>query len=117
MQPWSSTTRRPAGPYVHWVVTGIAPAPAARPRANAARHNDFAEHRRTGRLPGPCPPAGTGTHHYRFTLYQLPNDYQLPPAWRGCRRRRRSAPPRPRRLSSPGCSAADRARHDASSRT
>ena len=27
---------------------------------------------------GPCPPAGTGTHHYRFTLYQLPNDYQLP---------------------------------------
>ena len=27
---------------------------------------------------GPCPPAGTGVHHYRFTLYQLPNDYQLP---------------------------------------
>ena len=27
---------------------------------------------------GPCPPEGTGTHHYRFTLYQLPNDYQLP---------------------------------------
>ncbi|CNV57946.1 phosphatidylethanolamine-binding protein [Mycobacterium tuberculosis] len=21
---------------------------------------------------GPCPPAGTGTHHYRFTLYHLP---------------------------------------------
>ena len=27
---------------------------------------------------GPCPPAGTGTHHYRFTLYQLPNTYELP---------------------------------------
>ena len=25
-----------------------------------------------------CPPAGTGVHHYRFTLYQLPADYQLP---------------------------------------
>ncbi|EUA59474.1 phosphatidylethanolamine-binding family protein [Mycobacterium intracellulare 1956] len=27
---------------------------------------------------GPCPPNGTGTHRYRFTLYQLPNGYQLP---------------------------------------
>jgi phosphatidylethanolamine-binding protein (PEBP) family uncharacterized protein len=27
---------------------------------------------------GPCPPAGTGVHHYRFTLYQLPATFQVP---------------------------------------
>ncbi len=25
-----------------------------------------------------CPPAGTGVHHYRFTLYQLPDTFQVP---------------------------------------
>jgi phosphatidylethanolamine-binding protein (PEBP) family uncharacterized protein len=29
---------------------------------------------------GPCPPAGSGVHHYRFTLYQLHRELQLPPA-------------------------------------
>ncbi|WP_078405420.1 hypothetical protein [Mycobacterium tuberculosis] len=32
---------------------------------------------------GPCPPAGTGTHHYRFTLYHLPVALQLPPGATG----------------------------------
>lgn len=69
----------PAGLYVHWVVTGIAPGsgstgdgqtpPGATTLPNTAGQPGYK---------GPCPPAGTGTHRYRFTLYQLPNDYQLP---------------------------------------
>ena len=27
---------------------------------------------------GPCPPAGTGMRHYRFTLYELPAPLKLP---------------------------------------
>lgn len=67
------------GLYVHWVVIGLPPgsgstADGQTPAGATALPN-------TAGLPGykgPCPPAGTGTHHYRFTLYQLPNDYQLP---------------------------------------
>lgn len=67
------------GLFVHWVVTGIA--------AGSGSTTDGQTPAGTTVLPntagqpaykGPCPPAGTGTHHYRFTLYQLPNDYQLP---------------------------------------
>ncbi|MCV7436054.1 YbhB/YbcL family Raf kinase inhibitor-like protein [Mycobacterium seoulense] len=67
------------GLYVHWIVTGIAPGPGStsdgQTPAGATTLPNTA-----GRpaYQGPCPPAGTGTHHYRFTLYQLPNDYGLP---------------------------------------
>ncbi|OBG59627.1 YbhB/YbcL family Raf kinase inhibitor-like protein [Mycobacterium sp. E735] len=67
------------GLYVHWVVTGIAPGPGSTtdgqtPAGATTLPNSAGQ----PAYKGPCPPAGTGTHHYRFTLYQLPNDYQLP---------------------------------------
>lgn len=67
------------GLYVHWVVIGIAPgsgstAEGQTPAGAATLPNTVGQ----PAYKGPCPPAGTGTHHYRFTLYQLPNDYQLP---------------------------------------
>ncbi|AGL37104.1 UPF0098 protein Rv1910c [Mycobacterium avium subsp. paratuberculosis] len=69
----------PGGPYVHWVVTGIAPGSGSTsagqtPPGTTTLPNTAGQ----AGYQGPCPPAGTGTHHYRFTLYQLPNDYQLP---------------------------------------
>lgn len=69
----------PAGLYVHWVVIGIAPGPGSTaegqtPAGATALPNTAGQ----PAYQGPCPPAGTGTHRYRFTLYQLPNDYQLP---------------------------------------
>ncbi|OBH01014.1 YbhB/YbcL family Raf kinase inhibitor-like protein [Mycobacterium sp. E3247] len=67
------------GLYVHWVVTGIAPgsgstADGQTPVGATTLPNTSGQRA----YQGPCPPAGTGTHHYRFTLYQLPNDYRLP---------------------------------------
>ncbi|KBZ62114.1 YbhB/YbcL family Raf kinase inhibitor-like protein [Mycobacterium [tuberculosis] TKK-01-0051] len=67
------------GLYIHWVVVGIAPgsgstADGQTPAGATTLPNTAGQ----SAYQGPCPPAGTGTHHYRFTLYQLPNDYQLP---------------------------------------
>lgn len=67
------------GLYIHWVVVGIAPgsgstADGQTPAGATALPNTAGQ----PAYKGPCPPAGTGMHHYRFTLYQLPNDYQLP---------------------------------------
>ncbi len=66
------------GLYVHWVVVGIPPAPAAPPMVRPGRGDALPNTAGQPAYKGPCPPVGTGTHHYRFTLYQLPNDYQLP---------------------------------------
>jgi len=67
------------GVFVHWIVVGIPPgsgstADGQSPAGGVALPNTAGD----PAYKGPCPPAGTGTHHYRFTLYQLPNDYQLP---------------------------------------
>lgn len=67
------------GVYVHWIVIGIAPGSGSAgvgriPTGGRTLPNSSGQ----PAYKGPCPPAGTGTHHYRFTLYQLPNDYQLP---------------------------------------
>lgn len=67
------------GLYVHWIVIGIAPGAGSAGRGQVPAGTTTLPN--TSGQPaykGPCPPAGTGTHHYRFTLYQLPNDYQLP---------------------------------------
>lgn len=74
------------GLYVHWVVTGIAPgtgstADGQTPQGATTLPNSGGR----SAYQGPCPPAGTGTHHYRFTLYQLPDDYQLPGGLAGVR--------------------------------
>ena len=69
----------PRGPYVHWIVVGIPPGPGSTadgqtPAGGSSLPNSAGE----AGYSGPCPPAGTGVHHYRFTLYQLPANYQLP---------------------------------------
>lgn len=67
------------GLFVHWIVVGIAPgsgstADGQTPAGATSLPNTAGQ----PAYKGPCPPAGTGVHHYRFTLYQLPNDYRLP---------------------------------------
>jgi phosphatidylethanolamine-binding protein (PEBP) family uncharacterized protein len=67
------------GLYVHWIVAGIAPGSGSTadgqiPAGGSVLPNSKGQPAYTG----PCPPGGTGTHHYRFTLYQFPNTYQLP---------------------------------------
>jgi Raf kinase inhibitor-like YbhB/YbcL family protein len=67
------------GLYVHWIVAGIAPgsgstADGQTPAGGSVLSNSKGQ----PAYSGPCPPPGTGMHHYRFTLYQLPNTYQLP---------------------------------------
>ncbi|MBS4729830.1 YbhB/YbcL family Raf kinase inhibitor-like protein [Mycobacterium sp. SM1] len=67
------------GLYIHWIVTGIAPGPGSttsgqtpdngRSLANSGGQQSYF---------GPCPPSGSGTHHYRFTLYQLSAPLQVP---------------------------------------
>ncbi|MGA8254478.1 MAG: YbhB/YbcL family Raf kinase inhibitor-like protein [Mycobacterium sp.] len=68
-----------AGTYVHWIVTGIAPGPGSTadgqtPAGGISVPNSAGQ----AGYSGPCPPAGTGAHHYRFTLYQIPATFQLP---------------------------------------
>jgi Raf kinase inhibitor-like YbhB/YbcL family protein len=68
------------GLYVHWIVTGIPPSEAeivdgqlpegARVGANSGGESAYL---------GPCPPAGTGVHHYRFQLYSLSAPLTLAP--------------------------------------
>ncbi len=67
------------GLYVHWIVVGIPPgagstADGQTPAGGSSLPNSGGQAGYTG----PCPPAGTGVHHYRFTLYQLPANYELP---------------------------------------
>lgn len=74
------------GTYVHWIVIGIPPGPGntadgqtpvgGTTLPNSGGHPGYT---------GPCPPAGTGTHHYRFTLYQVPATLHLPPGLAGPR--------------------------------
>src|SRR5437660_4335319 len=77
-------TDAPRGPYVHWIVVGIPPGPGSTgdgqtPAGATSLPNSAGQ----AGYSGPCPPAGTGVHHYRFTLYQLPANYQLPPGLAG----------------------------------
>jgi len=70
----------PRGPYVHWIVVGIPPGPGSTadgqtPAGGTSLPNSAGQ----AGYSGPCPPAGSGVHHYRFTLYQLPATFQLPP--------------------------------------
>ncbi|BBX61631.1 putative lipoprotein LppC [Mycobacterium saskatchewanense] len=72
------------GTFVHWIVVGIPPGPGSTadgqtPAGATSLPNSAG---RAG-YSGPCPPAGTGVHHYRFTLYQLPATFRLPPGLAG----------------------------------
>ncbi|CAM3082393.1 hypothetical protein BST27_09955 [Mycobacterium intermedium] len=68
------------GLYVHWVVTGIPPtaseiADGVLPAGAVVSANSGGK---TAYL-GPCPPAGSGVHHYRFQLYALSKPLTLAP--------------------------------------
>lgn len=68
------------GLYVHWVVTGIPPATTeivdgALPAGASVGRNSGGQ----ARYMGPCPPAGTGVHHYRFQAYALRRPLDLAP--------------------------------------
>lgn len=61
-----------AGLYIHWVVTAIPPTVSqivdgALPAGAQVGLNSSGE----AAYLGPCPPAGTGVHHYRFQLYAI----------------------------------------------
>ncbi len=74
------------GTYVHWIVSGI-PAGSGSTGDGQTPAGATSLPNSGGRAgyTGPCPPAGTGVHHYRFTLYQLPDTFQLPPGLAGPR--------------------------------
>jgi Raf kinase inhibitor-like YbhB/YbcL family protein len=70
----------PSGLYVHWVVTGIPPStteigegPLPEGASVSLNSSGKAEYF------GPCPPPGTGVHHYRFQLYALSTPLTLAP--------------------------------------
>lgn len=68
------------GLYVHWVVTGIPPSAneiveGALPQGAQVGLNSGGK----AAYLGPCPPAGTGVHHYRFRLYALNKPLSLAP--------------------------------------
>jgi Raf kinase inhibitor-like YbhB/YbcL family protein len=71
----------PAGLYVHWVVTGISRSTTelggGAPSRGASVSNNTSG---TAEYLGPCPPAGSGVHHYRFQVYALKKPLTLPPA-------------------------------------
>lgn len=62
----------PSGLFTHWVVSNIPPTTTSSAEGqtpaggvvslNSAKHAEYF---------GPCPPAGTGVHHYRFIVYAL----------------------------------------------
>jgi Raf kinase inhibitor-like YbhB/YbcL family protein len=68
----------PMGTFTHWLIYNMSPQvkelPEGRAPGEGAREgkNDF---KKTG-YGGPCPPSGT--HHYRFTLYALDTNVDLP---------------------------------------
>jgi Raf kinase inhibitor-like YbhB/YbcL family protein len=69
-----------AGGFVHWVVYGIPPdtrslAEGSLPTAAKQGANGRSQNQWTG----PCPPAGSPPHHYRFTLTAVSRSLGLSP--------------------------------------
>ena len=61
--------------WSHWVVVGLTPAAgslargAALPAGAHAVTSNFGD----AAYGGPCPPAGSGVHHYQFTIWAMPS--------------------------------------------
>ncbi|MEV3965179.1 YbhB/YbcL family Raf kinase inhibitor-like protein [Nocardia sp. NPDC050193] len=68
------------GTFTHWVVTDIPTTTTSAP-AGRAPDGGVVSTNSSGRAAylGPCPPAGTGVHHYRFTIHTLPHPLDLDP--------------------------------------
>ncbi|MCV6968711.1 YbhB/YbcL family Raf kinase inhibitor-like protein [Mycobacterium bohemicum] len=74
----------PRGPYVHWIVVGIPPGPGSTGDGQTPAGATSLPNSAGGAgYSGPCPPAGSGVHHYRFTLYELPATFRMPPGLAG----------------------------------
>ena len=88
------------GPYIHWIVIGIPPGSGSTGDGQTpAGGNSLPNTAGQPTYTGPCPPGGTGVHHYRFTLYQLPVSARRRPSPRsrptpGLRRLIPASPPR-----------------------
>ncbi len=68
------------GLYIHWVVTDIPPTTTGTAEGAAPAGGQVGANSGGNRAYlGPCPPRGSGVHHYRFTLYVLPGRLGLPP--------------------------------------
>lgn len=67
----------PSGPYVHWALFNIDPhnTEIAEDSLPSGAREALTSAGKTKYDP-PCPPAGSGDHHYRFSVYAL--DAQLP---------------------------------------
>ncbi|HUB85831.1 MAG TPA: YbhB/YbcL family Raf kinase inhibitor-like protein [Rhizomicrobium sp.] len=66
------------GGWWHWLVLDVPTSATALPQGAGGRHEDLpAGARQHGnsdgneRYDGPCPPAGSGVHHYEITLWAL----------------------------------------------
>lgn len=69
-----------SGLYVHWVVTGIPPSTTEindgqLPQGTSVGLNSGG----MTQYSGPCPPSGSGVHHYHFQLYALSGPLDLAP--------------------------------------
>ncbi|MFI5775511.1 YbhB/YbcL family Raf kinase inhibitor-like protein [Nocardia sp. NPDC051570] len=70
----------PGGLFTHWVVIDI-PATTTDIPEGGAPDGGTVLRNSTDRIAyyAPCPPPGTGVHHYRFTVYALSHRVSLPP--------------------------------------
>jgi phosphatidylethanolamine-binding protein (PEBP) family uncharacterized protein len=68
------------GVFVHWIVFAMHPGPGSSAAGQTQPGYGMVQPNGNGDRVylGPCPPAGTGMHHYRFTLYQVPSNLELP---------------------------------------
>jgi len=70
-----------SGDFVHWTMWDI-PSTTEGISANSVPVGAVQGPNSSGKnaYSGPCPPAGTGTHHYNFELYALDKTLGLPPS-------------------------------------
>ena len=62
--------------WSHWIVVGLPPATTSLPRgvtALPAGARAVAANFGDAGYDGPCPPAGSGVHHYQFTIWAMPS--------------------------------------------
>jgi Raf kinase inhibitor-like YbhB/YbcL family protein len=65
----------PSGTFDHWLIWNIAPAKTI--RENSAPGTEGQNGKGAKGYAGPCPPVGTGLHHYHFKLYALDTKLDL----------------------------------------
>lgn len=70
-----------SGDFVHWMIWDV-PASTESIATNSVPSGAVQGQNGGGqnKYMGPCPPAGTGTHHYMFELYALDKTLGLPPS-------------------------------------